>query len=439
MRFFLPESNDLVDPGFDFLNDRYSIEPAQLRQDVYAHEIFPHPPFDGLLVSKSNVPADLEPEIVTAGGIHRYLRLPSSYPILGDCGAFQFIQAEVPPYTCEQIYDYYRNLGFDYGITLDHVIVDFDEAYDQTGSMFPRQPTEDMRRRFRISLDNAREMLRLVKEKGAGFQPIGSAQGWSPLSYREAVQELIEIGYTYIAIGGVAKAKDSVIQSVLSAVRDLVQNTEIKLHVLGVARFSLLKDYARTNVVSCDSAATLMQAFKSTRANYHVPDGQHYTCLRVPPIAGETSLGSSPKVGKILKPMAEALKTTKRQLARDPENQELQRFCQEQQEALDQQLCHLRSLEQKALVSIRGYARGRLPVETAMADLVAYEDLFEDSPALHEEYLRTLKDKPWEHCPCAICRQLGVEVVIMRGNNRNRRRGFHNTYVFYQKFRALVS
>ncbi|MEM1577081.1 MAG: hypothetical protein QXT98_06190, partial [Archaeoglobaceae archaeon] len=47
-------------------------------------------------------------------------------------------------------------------------------------------------------------------------------------------------------------------------------------------------------------------------------------------------------------------------------------------------------------------------------------------------YRKTLEDKPWKRCGCPICSKIGIEVVIFRGNNRNRRRGFHNTYVFYQ-------
>lgn len=30
-------------------------------------------------------------------------------------------------------------------------------------------------------------------------------------------------------------------------------------------------------------------------------------------------------------------------------------------------------------------------------------------------------------------------MVIFRGNNRNRRRGFHNVRVFYEQFRAKVA
>ena len=41
-------------------------------------------------------------------------------------------------------------------------------------------------------------------------------------------------------------------------------------------------------------------------------------------------------------------------------------------------------------------------------------------------------------CPCEVCKAAGVEVVIFRGNNRNRRRGFHNTYVFYRLFAESV-
>jgi hypothetical protein len=48
-----------------------------------------------------------------------------------------------------------------------------------------------------------------------------------------------------------------------------------------------------------------------------------------------------------------------------------------------------------------------------------------------KEYQRTLEAMPWKHCPCTLCREQGVEVILFRGNNRNRRRGFHNTFVFY--------
>ncbi len=53
---------------------------------------------------------------------------------------------------------------------------------------------------------------------------------------------------------------------------------------------------------------------------------------------------------------------------------------------------------------------------------------------LLEEYQRTLQNRPWEKCDCSICTENSIEVCIFRGNDRNRRRGFHNTRRFYDEF-----
>src|SRR3546814_9611816 len=45
---------------------------------------------------------------------------------------------------------------------------------------------------------------------------------------------------------------------------------------------------------------------------------------------------------------------------------------------------------------------------------------------LRARYERTLADRPWKQCPCAICQSLSIEVVIFRASNRNKRRGIHN-------------
>jgi hypothetical protein len=65
----------------------------------------------------------------------------------------------------------------------------------------------------------------------------------------------------------------------------------------------------------------------------------------------------------------------------------------------------------------------------------ASADCIDDEEHL-EEYERLLKDEPWTTCSCAICAEHGIEVAIFRGNNRNRRRGFHNTRRFYDQFQA---
>jgi hypothetical protein len=462
VKFFLPESDDLVDPGFDFKRDMYSAPSVEERHDVYVHEIFDQPPFDGVLVSKSNIDPGDEKIIKEGGGIHQHLRLPDEYPVIGDCGAFQFIGAEIPPYTPEQIFDYYSDLGFDYGITLDHVIVEFDPQFDLSdvspltqpigveqiqfsfGDVEKSQaspvPSDRMLYRFRITLDNAREMLRLVEERRSGFQPIGSAQGWSPESYHVAVKELIGMGYEYIAIGGVARASDAVIQSILDAIRDTVIKADVGLHILGVARFSLLEDYQKTNVRSCDSAATLMQAFKSAKANYRGPNEEYYTCVRIPSVGLDDDLDPSPKVykHKEIIDLREECDKAEKALKADKKNSDLKKEYEKKKTAIEKKRRQLADLESKAHTAVRAYAEKKRSLDDIMNDLIHYESEFEEGSKFLELYRRTLEDRPWEKCACTICQNIGVEVVIMRGNNRNRRRGFHNTYVFFNEFKKRL-
>ena len=95
----------------------------------------------------------------------------------------------------------------------------------------------------------------------------------------------------------------------------------------------------------------------------------------------------------------------------------------------------LRKLESSCLTQIRDYARSTKSIApgSLVSNLAEYDALIAGHRVSTEDRIRrTLEDRPWAKCPCDICRDVGVEVLIFRGNNRNRRRGFHNTFVFYQ-------
>ncbi|EMC3067100.1 tRNA-guanine transglycosylase, partial [Salmonella enterica] len=51
----------------------------------------------------------------------------------------------------------------------------------------------------------------------------------------------------------------------------------------------------------------------------------------------------------------------------------------------------------------------------------------------------TLGDRPWRKCECNICRSIGINVIIFRGAERNRRRGFHNIQVLYNRLQYTLS
>ncbi len=49
---------------------------------------------------------------------------------MGDCGAFSYVRDDAPPYTPDEVIDFYEECGFDLGISVDHVIFGYDPAAD---------------------------------------------------------------------------------------------------------------------------------------------------------------------------------------------------------------------------------------------------------------------------------------------------------------------
>jgi hypothetical protein len=57
---------------------------------------------------------------------------------------------------------------------------------------------------------------------------------------------------------------------------------------------------------------------------------------------------------------------------------------------------------------------------------------------VRERLVRTLDARPWKQCDCAICRSVGVEVIIFRASNRNKRRGIHNLGVYHRHLKNTL-
>ena len=112
MKFFFPDSQDLVDPSFDFEKETRSDQRLRHRDDLYAHEVFSEPAYDGVLVSKASVDGKAgESGRYTLAQRHRLLRVGvrdffrlNGRPLetMGDCGAFSYVKEEYPPVTVEE-------------------------------------------------------------------------------------------------------------------------------------------------------------------------------------------------------------------------------------------------------------------------------------------------------------------------------------------------
>src|SRR5687767_2469435 len=148
MKFFFPDSQDFVDPTFDFTSERRSPARLRSRDDRYAHEVFKRPPFDGLLVSKAIVDGvDLSGKSakyslaqrhrLLRSGVREFFRLDDyegakRLRTMGDCGAFSYVKEAKPPFSVDEVIDFYEGCGFDLGISVDHVILAFDSELNET-------------------------------------------------------------------------------------------------------------------------------------------------------------------------------------------------------------------------------------------------------------------------------------------------------------------
>ena len=83
---------------------------------------------------------------------------------MGDCGAFNYVHEEEPPYSVDEVFDFYEECGFDYGISVDHIIL----AYLADSSVEPR---EEWRARQDLTLEYAAQFFRRHKREQAPLRP----------------------------------------------------------------------------------------------------------------------------------------------------------------------------------------------------------------------------------------------------------------------------
>jgi hypothetical protein len=415
MRFVYADSLDVVDPGYDFLTDRSAPGRKPYWDDRYPHELLGYAPYKGMLISRGIVGghalagkySEAQAMRLRRVGARKFLRLDhdpyAALPIFGDCGAFSYHKEKLPPYSSEDTAAFYDDGGFTHGCSVDHIVFEHDETVSALNGGSP-----ESRERFDITLENAESFLAATKPMRARFTPMGVIQGWSPASMAEAARRMVAMGYDYLAVGGTVPLKTPQLRACVVAIREAIP-ASIKLHVLGFARADEIASFARFDITSFDTASPMIRAFKDGTKNYYLPNGDgslsYYTAIRVPQALENNKLMGLVKQGAV-------------------GQEELVR------------------LERDALGALRRYERDEAGLDETLDTVLAYAtpatlgaplDRLPGSKsvkALKERYHRTLADRPWERCGCGICRAAGIEVIIFRASNRNKRRGMHNITVF---------
>jgi len=426
LKFLYSDTQDYVDPNYDFLADRQAPKRERYWDDVYAHQILREPPYDGLLVAMSAVRqaegvasskvrySTAEEQRMLRVGARKFLRLDGpqfgAFMLMGDCGAFAYVNHPEPAYSPEEVVEFYLDAEFTHGVSPDHVIFECD--LDNP----PARELPEAHRRFEITLENARKFIKLAAQEGNAFEPMGAVQGWSPESMATAAGELVKMGYRYLAIGGLVPLKVDAIKTILESIRRKVgQNPQ--LHLLGFAKADHIQQFIRYGIASFDSTSPLIRAFKDEKANYYLenPEGglDYYTAIRIPQALENSRLMQGVKRGVF---SAEDL--VKR--------------------------------EQMALETLRNFDRGKGSVQGTVDAVMDYHQFLvlgegDDEEAqgkalskTRERVQRTLEARPWKRCNCAICKDVGVEVIIFRSSNRNKRRGFHNLGVYHRHLKSTL-
>jgi len=155
-----------------------------------------------------------------------------------------------------------------------------------------------------------------------------------------------------------------------------------------------MRKFADLGITSVDSASHLRRAWLGARDNYWTMEGERYAALRIP-------------------------QPSKKLIVENP---------------------NIKDLEQRCLDTVRKFDKGLISLDETLDILDAYDSIaMGNRKSMRPYYERTLLSEPWKKCPCEICKSDGIEVIIFRGNNRNRRRGFHNTYVFYSLLNKILN
>jgi hypothetical protein len=243
LRYLIPDWDDQVDPDYDFATDTHAGGSADWSNQVYAHQLYPEPNYDGILISKVVAEASRRKKArINELGVHRFLRVPPEFFVMGDCGAFGYIKQEKPPYTTDEILDYYTRLGFNAGVSVDHLIVSATEG--------------QRRQRYDLTVQNAEDFLREHRRRRLRWEPIGAVQGWDAASYAEAARRYVAMGYRYIALGGLVRSSTPEILRIVRKVHEVVPES-VQVHLFGLARLGAISAFADLGVRSVDSASFL--------------------------------------------------------------------------------------------------------------------------------------------------------------------------------------
>lgn len=407
--YFLPDWDDMLDSEFDFIQDKFSHPDKSQRKEIHViEEMKPRKVCDGVLVSlaqihgtkgllkkfEANDIASLAPQ-----SIKKKYGLTSGQLAFGDCGAFSYVNEPVPTVSVEQTAALYQLYGFDFGASVDHIPVP-EIKVDGEKKLLTEY---EKKKRINITRNNAAEFLEHHRSRKYSFIPVGVIQGTTPKNYINQLYEYIEMGYRYVAFGGLVPRGDRDIANILYELKKARKqipssiNNNLWIHLFGIYRPKIQSVIREAGISSFDSATYFRKAWLRSDQNYLGIDDNWYAAIRVPPT-------SDPRTLKRLENSGFSIEKIKK-------------------------------LENRALNALHEYDKRNISINQTISAVMEYDSLLtrnsEFDFELIDRYTKTLESRIWEKCLCSVCTSIGIDTLIFRGSNRNKRRGAHNTYMLF--------
>lgn len=404
--YFLPDWDDMLDIDYDFSHDRFSSMHKSDRGERHCIEVMqPERICDGIVVSlaqhfgskgvlKKFAPTDIA--ALAPESIRPKFGLSEDQWVFGDCGAFSYVNEPDPTITTEQAISLYQLYGFDLGASVDHI--PFPEIIVNNERLVLSEA--ERQRRVNLTKDNAAAFIDMHRQRKCSFTPVGIIQGLTSDSYAQQLSLYVDMGYEHVAIGGLIPKSDIEILETVQALGKVKASLkkEIWIHLFGVFRPKIQPGLREWGITSFDSATYFRKSWLRSDQNYLGADGQWYAAVRVPMTS-------------------DARTRIRLQTSGVP-------------------LALLERLEQEALSALHEYGAHRRSLDSTLKAVEEYDFMLnrgaDHGRNLVWAYRRTLEARPWEKCNCNVCSNIGIDVLIFRGSNRNKRRGAHNTLMLYQ-------
>ncbi|MGD9560922.1 MAG: tRNA-guanine transglycosylase DpdA [Pyrinomonadaceae bacterium] len=409
LSYFLPDWDDLLDENFDFQSDTFSGPSPAARGDKHCSVLMkPTRMHDGILVSLAQHVSPkgalrritgTEDRSLAPTNLRERFGLIDNQSLFGDCGAFSYVNEEVPSITVEQAVALYDLHGFDFGASVDHIPV---ARVVRNGVSMELSRSAQLAR-VRTTKKNAELFFTEAKNRHASFRPVGTVQALDSKSYAHTVRYYHELGYRYIALGGLVPQSDAAIKKIVATVMKVVKELRPRpwIHLFGVFRPNLQSHFRQLGVNSFDSATYFRKAWLRSDQNYLATDGRWYAAIRVP-------------------------------MTKDPRTRM-------RLEESSGDLAKLEIQEAAVMKLLTLFEAGGVAVSEVLDAVLDYDAQLtrsSDGRSLREKYRTALTERPWTKCSCPLCSSVGIHMLIFRGANRNKRRGTHNTLMLYKMLRA---